>query len=177
MARGRGLPFLVAIDGRSGVGKSTFADALCQNLDASLVSGDDFFAGGIGLLDCDPDVLADICIDRQRLLSVLKTLKSNRAARYAPFDWDAFDGSLASPVTVRPAPFIVLEGVYAHHPDLRKLVDYAVLLTVPLPERERRLQRREGEITAWERQWHRGEAWYFYNLAHPDNFNEVIEHT
>lgn len=39
-------PFVVAIDGRSGVGKSTFARDLAERLGAALVEGDDFFAGG-----------------------------------------------------------------------------------------------------------------------------------
>ena len=167
-------PWLIAIDGRSGVGKSTFAQRLTQRLDAVLISGDDFYAGGTGLRRDSPQELADTCIDRERLGSVLQQLKSNRPARYMPFDWETFDGTLSrQDRIIQPHKILVLEGVYSNHPDLRAFIDYSVLLCVGEPERQRRLLAREGEITEWERQWHRAEAWYFKNLANPGDFDVV----
>ena len=168
-------PFLIAIDGGSGAGKSTFAGLLSRRLDAALVSGDDFYAGGTGLHRLNPKELAEICIDRARLRAVLQRLKSNQTARYAPFDWAAFDGGLAEQETiVQPRPIIILEGVYAFHPELRDQIDFSVLLRVPQDERERRLLAREGGLTEWERQWHRAEDWYFANLARPEVFDLVV---
>ena len=165
-------PLLVAVDGRSGVGKSTFAGRLARRLGAALICGDDFYAGGTGLRGESPQALADICIDRGRLKSVLQALKSGRPARYAPFDWEAFNGALATQEpAIHPHAIIILEGVYANHPDLRALIDFSILLQVPEPERERRLRAREGEITPWERQWHRAEDWYFATLARPGDFD------
>lgn len=170
-----GRPFLVAIDGNSGAGKSTIARRLSQRLGAAVICGDDFYAGGTGLLQDSPEQLAQICIDRIRLTSVLQRLKSGRWANYAPFDWVSFDGSLADePITVEPCAMMVLEGVYSNHPDVRPWVDLSVLLRVPEPERERRLHAREGQITAWERQWHRAEHWYFQHLACPEDFDLVL---
>lgn len=166
---------LVAIDGRSGVGKSTFARLLNRRLNAALVSGDDFYAGGVEVRSCAAEKLADVCIDRARLRSVLQTLKSNRPARYEPFDWEAFDGSLAAQATIiYPRPVLILEGVYSNHPDLRTLVDFSVLLKVTESERVRRLRAREGAITDWEQQWRRAEDWYFKNLARTEDFDIVI---
>ncbi|MEM7054495.1 MAG: AAA family ATPase, partial [Pseudomonadota bacterium] len=82
-------PFLVAIDGKSGVGKSTLAQRLSQQFASVVISGDDFYAGGTGLLRDDPETLAQICIDRVRLGSVLQQLKSDQSAKYTPFDWTA----------------------------------------------------------------------------------------
>ena len=169
---------LVAIDGRSGVGKSTFARLLNRRLSAALVAGDDFYAGGVEVRSCAAKTLADICIDRARLRSVLQTLKSNRPARYEPFDWEAFDGSLAAEVTIiHPRPVLILEGVYSNHPDLRMLVDFSVLLKVTESERMRRLRAREGAITDWEQQWRRAEDWYFKNLARSEDFDVVISNS
>jgi len=39
-------PFIIALDGHSGAGKSTLARALADGLDAAIIEGDDFYAGG-----------------------------------------------------------------------------------------------------------------------------------
>ena len=162
------------VDGRSGVGKSTFAERLRRQFDAALVPMDDFYAGGTGLRCGSPQELAEICIDRVRVRSVATALKSGRPVRYAPFDWEAFDGTQAKrDRIVQPRPLVVLEGVYSNHPDLRACIDFSILLQVPQQERDRRLRAREGEITDWERQWHRAEDWYFETLARPRDFDVV----
>lgn len=169
-------PFLVAIDGRSGVGKSTVAESLCQDLGAAIVAGDDFYAGGITVWRKCAEELAEICIDRAKLLAVLRELKSNRVATFFPFDWETFDGRNSdSQKTVYPEPLIILEGVYSCHPDIRSLVDCAVLLKLDDAEREMRLLTREGRITEWERQWHAAEEWYFDNLARQEDFDKVVD--
>jgi uridine kinase len=70
-------PFVVAIDGRSGVGKSTLAALLAKRLDALVISGDDFFSGGVTLRNDPPSVLAEVCIDWRSLKEVVKTLSTN----------------------------------------------------------------------------------------------------
>ena len=169
-------PCVVAIDGRSGAGKSTFAKALADVLSAALVEGDDFYSGGVGLRNDPPAVLADDCIDWRAQRVVLSALKAGHAARFQPFDWEAFDGSTSRRVKViAPTPIIILEGVYSNHPELRDLVNLSVLLVVDDVERERRLVAREGELTDWERQWHRAEDWYFETDARAAAFDLVIE--
>ncbi len=173
---GTGRPFLVAIDGRSGAGKSTIARRLVQPLDAALVCADDFYAGGTGVRSRAPEELAALCIDRHRMATVLAQLKAGRAAEYRPFDWERFDGRLsASPVRIRPKPVVIVEGVYTNHPDLRELIDFSVLVRVSTAERERRLLRREGTLTEWERQWHDAEDWYLHSDAKLEDFDIVID--
>jgi uridine kinase len=168
-------PFVIAVDGRSGVGKSTFSRQLCQRLGATCVEGDDFFGGGVEVSDQTDEHLANSCIDWRRLRPVLEALRAGRPARYHPFDWDRFDGSLAARAALlAPARIVVLEGVYAARPQLADLVDCAVLLTLADELREARLLAREGELTAWDRQWHRGEDWYFAREAPPERFDFVV---
>ena len=64
-------PFVIAIDGPSGAGKSTLAAALSEVLAAPIVCGDDFFMGDTGISNLSPALLADSCIDRARLATVL----------------------------------------------------------------------------------------------------------
>ncbi|WP_431299846.1 uridine kinase family protein [Tabrizicola sp. BL-A-41-H6] len=175
-ARDRSGPLIVAIDGRSGVGKSTFAAALADRLTARVIEGDDFYAGGTGILGISPESRAALCIDWQAQARVLATLRAGQAARYHAFDWDEFDGSLqTTATTVDPAPIILLEGVYAARPDLRDLVDLRLLLLVPDALRLSRLVAREGEIGPWETQWHEAEEWYFTHAAPAEAFDLVLD--
>jgi uridine kinase len=175
-SRSHSGPLVVAIDGRSGTGKSTLAAALAKRLSATVIEGDDFFAGGTGIEGDLPPSRAARCIDWQAQRRVLTALRAGQAASYHAFDWDAFDGSVvADPNTIAPASILLLEGVYAARPELRDLVDLCLLVTVPDDLRLSRLIAREGEIGPWERQWHEAEAWYFAHAAPPSSFDLVID--
>lgn len=175
-ARARPGPFVVAIDGRSGVGKSTLAAALADRLSATVIEGDDFYAGGTGILGDPPEARAARCIDWRAQRRVLTALRAGRAASYHAFEWEAFDSTrCARPTTVAPVPVILLEGVYAARPELRDLLDMTILCTVPDALREARLREREGEIGPWERQWHEAEDWYFAEAATEAGFDLVLD--
>lgn len=79
-------PLLVGLDGRSGVGKSTLARILADNLDAAVIEGDDFYAGGIELRTDSPASRAAACIDWTRQRSVLEALSAGRPAYWRAFD-------------------------------------------------------------------------------------------
>lgn len=173
-----GRPTLVAIDGRSGVGKSTFAGELARVLNAAVIDGDDFFAGGVEVRADTPRERAASCIDWRRQRPVLESLRQNRPATWRRFDWDAFDGSLESRETrCDPRPIILLEGVYSGRPELADLLDARYLLTVPPEVRLARLLSREGAIGPWERQWHEAEEHYFSEVAPPSGFDLVFDGT
>lgn len=175
-ARTRSGPFVVAIDGRSGTGKSTLAQALAERLAATVIEGDDFYAGGTGIEGDPPQSRAARCIDWLAQRRVLALLRSGQGASYHAFDWDAFDGSVLPEATlVAPAPVILLEGVYAARPELRDLLDLTILAAVPDAVRNARLIAREGEIGPWEVQWHEAEDWYFAHAAPPEVFDLVLD--
>lgn len=175
-ARNTSGPLVVAIDGRSGTGKSTLAEALAERLGATVIEGDDFYSGGTGIEGDPPQSRAARCIDWKAQRRVLTALRAGQAARYHAFDWDAFDGSLVTEATeVDPAPILILEGAYSARPELRDLVDVSILATVPPALREARLLQREGEIGPWERQWHEAEDWYFAHAAPEVGFDLVLD--
>ena len=165
-ARGPDRTRIVALDGRSGSGKSTLASALGPRLGASVIDGDDFFAGGVVVRADDARARVRDCIDWRRQRSVLDALRAGRVAQYRAFDWDAFDGrSEGAPTLVRPTPIVLLEGVYAARPELADLLAMRVLVTAADDVRRARLLEREGEIDAWASQWHDAEDWYFAHDA------------
>lgn len=168
-------PLTVAIDGRSGTGKSTFARRLAERIPAVVIDGDDFFAGGVAVRSDSPAERASACIDWRRQRPVLLALRSGRRAAWRAFDWQAFDGSLARELTVRdPAPVVLLEGVYSARPELADLVDLRILLELPEAARLARLRAREGPLGPWELQWHEAEEHYVARVAPHAHFDLVL---
>lgn len=170
-----GRPCVVALDGRSGVGKSTLAAHITTALRGRVLEGDDFFAGGVTVRSDTPQDRARDCMDWKRQRPVLEALRAGRAESYLAFDWDAFDGRLRSePTLIEPRPVVLFEGVYTARPELADLVDLRLLLEVSDAVRVARLLAREGSISAWERQWHEAEQWYFTQIAPPQVFDIVL---
>ena len=169
-------PFIVAIDGRSGTGKSTFAARLSRELGARTIEGDDFYAGGVDVRHDTPAERVEACIDWRRQRPVLATLRRGASARWYPFDWAAFTGQRASaPVACDAAPLVILEGVYTGRPELSDLVDLRVLVRVPEARRMKQLITREGALSPWERQWLEAEDHYFATVATPERFDVVVD--
>lgn len=168
-------PFIVAIDGRSGVGKSTMARTLAERLDACVIEGDDFYAGGIELRQDGPASRAAACIDWTRQRLVLEALAVGRTAQWRAFDWEAFDGRLRDePTELEPRSVVILEGVYAARPELADQLDLRVVVVVPDEVRLARLSAREGTIGLWERQWHEAEEFYFGSVMPTASFDVVV---
>lgn len=175
-ARSVPRPFMVAIDGRSGAGKSTLARSLAQTLDALVIEGDDFYAGGIELRNDSPASRAAACIDWTRQRLVLEALAERRPVQWRAFDWDVFDGRLHNrPTTVEAKPVVILEGTYAARPELADMMDLRAMIVVPDNVRLARLAAREGAIGPWERQWHEAEDAYFTAEMPAPHFDVVIE--
>jgi molybdenum cofactor guanylyltransferase len=170
-------PYVIAVDGPSGAGKSTLAAALRLRLGATVIEGDDFYSTALpGLRAAELDVMSDIeaadaVIDWRRLRDeVLTPLLRRESARYRPFDWDAYDGSLGPEKRLAPAEVVVLEGVYSARPELADLADLRVLLQVPAQVRSERLTRRDDR-EEWTRFWERAEEHYFTSVCPPEGFD------
>ena len=176
----RTKPLLVALDGRSGVGKSTWAGVIAKELSGVVIPGDDFFSGGA---DCEwdaksaKDKVAD-CIDWKRVRKeVLEPLLAGRAATWHPFDFAAGVGLSNKSKQRDPAPVIILDGAYSCRPELADLVDLAVLIEMRDDKlRRRRLLVREGHdfMESWHKRWDFAEEYYFTQVVNRSRLDLII---
>jgi len=179
LLRTTAAPVVVALDGRSGAGKSTLARSVARSLEAAVVEGDDFYAGGSAEQwdEMSPAARADHCIDWRRQRPVLDALRSGQPATWTAYDWDADDGRPAvDPGACAPHRVVILEGVYSARPELTDLLHLRVLLDTPAEIREARLLEREGEHRRgdWPARWSSAEEHYFAARMPPEAFDVVL---
>lgn len=129
-------PVIIAIDGRSGAGKTTIAIELAARLRAhhkvSLFHLEDIYPGWNGLA---------AGVERY-ITTVLAPLRSGQAAEWVTWDWEKhYDGDVR--VTL-PAEIVIVEGVGAASDAARPLIDAVVWAEAPDDERRARALSRDG---------------------------------
>ncbi|SER25087.1 chorismate-binding protein [Arthrobacter sp. OV608] len=150
-------PVIIAIDGRSGAGKTTLAIELAAQLRAhhkvSLFHLEDIYPGWNGLL---------AGIDRY-VATVLEPLSLGGAATWTSWDWERhYDGD--SRVTL-PAEIVIVEGVGAAAAAARPLLSAVIWADSPDDIRRTRALERDGgtyepywdQWAAQEEEWLRGD--------------------
>jgi uridine kinase len=175
------VPVLVALDGRSGVGKSTLASEVAAEIGtgAVVIDGDDFYSGGDDAYwdALGPAEKVDLVIDWRRQRTLLESLRRGEPATWRPYDWDTDDGRLAAAITAGPAGVVILDGAYSARPELADLFSLRGLLDAPRHVRRARLQQREGAHyrAQWEARWSEAEDLYFDQLMPPSAFDLVLD--
>lgn len=139
---------IVAIDGQSGAGKTTFAAALAEafkmhGVRVDLVHTDDLLDGWDGQF-----TFWDRLVEQ-----VIEPLRRGEPAAYRRYDWikERFDDDLTP---VEPADVVIIEGVSAARSDMRRVADLTIFLRVTEEEAWRRLRERDPEeampfLVAW----------------------------
>ena len=145
---------LIAVDGPSGAGKTTFALRLAKLLDAPVVHTDDLLDGWD-----DQFTFWDRLESR-----VLTPLRRGRAATYQRYQWHL--GKFAGPpLTIEPAPAVLLEGVSAARREIRSELTLAVFVVAPPELRLRRALARDGDdsvaFRAYLERWRAAEDRHF----------------
>lgn len=139
-------PVIIAIDGRSGAGKTTLAIELAARLrehhKVSLFHLEDIYPGWNGLT---------AGIERY-VSTVLAPLRRGETAAWVSWDWERhYDGETR---TTQPAEIVLVEGVGAAAEAARPLLDTVIWADSPEPDRRARALARDGDTYApfWE-QW------------------------
>ena len=182
---------IVAIDGYGASGKSTIAERLCSRTGASLVRTDDFFLasarrpgagepGEPGRAGSTPAgetgrLIASFYDLRRLRAEALEPLRAGQEALFHGFDWDC--GAISSLKThVEPKELVLVEGVCSGAPELSDLVNRAIFVDTPEPER---LSRLRGPIAPqdWDSEWLQAEKQYFSATRPLRSFDLVISGT
>lgn len=166
---------VVAIDGHSAGGKSTFAARLAERVPAAIVAGDDFYRvmdeGERAALS--PSQGAARYYDWERIRDeALVPLRGRQVAVFHPYDWDANDLADAV-VTIAPKALVIVEGLFVSRPELAQFVDVAVLVTANERTRARRQANRADASSEWLARWDAAERWYFERVRQPSSFDVV----
>src|SRR6478735_595047 len=139
-------PVIIAIDGRSGAGKTTLAIELAARLrehrTVSLFHLEDIYPGWNGLA---------AGIDRYAA-TVLAPLRRGATAHWTSWDWERhYDGEVR---TTRPADVVLVEGVGAAAAEAAPYLDAVIWADAPDGARKDRALERDGDTYApyWE-QW------------------------
>jgi uridine kinase len=171
-ARGAALPsgrrVIVAIDGVDGAGKTTFGDALAGRVDRPCVraSADDFLnpsAIRYRLSRESPRGFYEDSVDRAALASLLlDPFAAGGSFRLRGFDHVRDEPAGAGPEDAPGDAALILDGLFLHHPELRRHWDLSILLDVPPAVAAERLLRREGKPTR--HRYVRGQELYFADV-------------
>jgi para-aminobenzoate synthetase len=131
-----GRTCVVAIDGRSGAGKTSLAAGLRAELGAPVVTLEDLYGGWDGL-ERGIDLL---------VAEVLVPLSTGRAARVPRYDWVA--AAWGTPWVLEPPEVLIVEGVGAGARRAAAYESVLVWIEVPAPVRKKRALDRDGETFA-----------------------------
>jgi uridine kinase len=127
---------VVAIDGRSGAGKTQLAGLLREELGALVVSLEDLYGGWDGL-ERGIDLL---------VTEVLEPLAAGRAARVPRYDW--ITRTWGEPAPLDPPELLIVEGVGAGARRAAAFESLVVWLEAPADVRKKRALARDGETFA-----------------------------
>lgn len=166
---------LIAIDGRSGSGKSRLAQALAAHLDCPVFHLDHFFLPSALRT---PQRLAqpggNIHYERVQE-ELLAPLLSGDAVCFRP--WDCRSDSYGTPIHWSGGCTAVIEGSYALHPALRASYGLQIFLTCTPDVQRQRLLAREGatRIDAFLTQWIPLEEQYFSHFGLPEGCDFLLD--
>jgi uridine kinase len=166
---------VVAVDGHSAAGKSTFAATLAHHARAALLRGDDFYRvmNEAERAELGPAEGVELYYDWQRLRDqVLAPLCAGSTASYRPYDWAT--GRLSDHVSTVSAKAIVLEGLFVSRPELGSFVDRSILVDAPATVRRRRQMERADASDEWLERWDAAERYFFEHIRPPGTFDIVV---
>jgi uridine kinase len=185
-ARRHQHPFVVAIDGGSGAGKSTLALILAEDLEAALIPMDDFYAADIPDHHWDGFSVEERfrrSFDWERIRDdVLKPLRAGKPATWHAFDFISGlrpDGTYAmqtEPKILEPANVILIDGAFSASPALADLVDYTILVELPVEQRHAHTAAREDPLflQRWHLLWDPVEDYYHNHLRPSETYDLVV---
>ena len=165
---------LIALDGRCGSGKTTLAAQLAERFPRSItVHTDDFYLPLSQRIEGWENIpCANMDIQRLRD-EVVAPAREGRAFSYKAYS--CREGTYLPPRPLAPAPLVIVEGSYSHHPSLAPYYDIKVFVTCSPDEQTRRLRKREEErYLNFVKRWIPLEEGYFTDYSIEENAEMTV---
>lgn len=134
---------IIAIDGPSGTGKTTFSEQIVKEFDCEVFHMDDFFLTEAEKTEERLAIPGGNVAWERFEESVLKKLPEGK-----PFTYDKYNcktGEFYSSKIVHPKKLYIVEGVYSHHPELVKYYDYKIFFDVTKKTQKERIKKRNSD--------------------------------
>ncbi|MCM1050299.1 MAG: AAA family ATPase [Clostridiales bacterium] len=169
-----GKPVIVAIDGRCGSGKSSFAKLIKSTYACNVFHMDDYYLPMVKRKE-NWEKLIGGNMDFERFKEeLLIPLRQGMAVIYKPYDCHL--GTYRSCEKMEPCALTVVEGSYSTHPLLADMYDMKIFLTCSKEIQTKRLKEREKEnYAAFEQKWIPMEENYFKSYNIQQNSDIVLE--
>jgi uridine kinase len=180
---------MVAIDGVDGAGKTMFADALAERLEADdrvvVRAGVDGFHNRRAVRHRrgkdSPEGFFRDSYDYAALRSeLLFPARIGMPFRTAVFDWRSNRPAMVNPLTVPLPAVLVFDGIFLNRPELRDEWDLSVFLDVPFEVSYARMARRDGSDPNPEaesnKRYFEGQHLYFRECRPRDGADMVIDY-
>ena len=136
-------PYVIAIDGMSGSGKSTFATLLQKVFpESNLFHMDDYFLQPSQRTE---ERLSEVGgnVDYERFHDeIISHLNNKDGLSYRKYDCS--NQTLGIPVHTAWQPLMIIEGSYSHHPYFGNIYDLRVFLDISPEEQRKRILKRNG---------------------------------
>jgi len=137
---------IIAIDGPSATGKSTFAENVAARFKCEIFHMDDFFLTE-EQKTAERLAVPGHNVDWERFKSeVLEKLEAGEPFKYQKYNCRTKEFYPSR--TVRRKKLYIVEGVYAHHPELVKYYDYKMFFDVTKKTQKERILKRNSERMA-----------------------------
>lgn len=179
-------PAVIAVDGGSGSGKSTFVQQLAKQIKAVVISLDDFYSADIPNNKWDEyttkEKLNKVFHWERLVTTAVKPLLNGDSASWTTYDFSGIreDGTYRQWLDLQkiyPSNIIIIDGTYSASPPVIDFIDINILINVPIEERHKRLGNRESSafLKEWHQQWDSVEDYYFNEIRPKEFYNLVIE--
>lgn len=170
----RGMPAVIAIDGRCGSGKTYLAGLIERLFPCNICHMDDFYMPFEQRQKNWMDIPGGNMDLVRFLTEVLIPIKAGKQIAYRSYDCEK--NRIGKTVQMPFHKLTVVEGSYSHHPMLTEKYDLTIFLTCSMEKQRKRLQIREGDyFSVFEKLWIPMEENYLQHYSIETGSNLVVD--
>lgn len=165
-------PYLIAIDGRCGSGKSTLGKLISEYYDCPLVHMDDFYLPQ-SMRTKERYATPGGNVHHERVKAeVIEPALRHEPLHYGIFSHEVMD--VHHYIDVPTSSHLVVEGSYSLNPSLKDLYDIRIFMTIEPEHQLERILKRNGPVVLEEfkQRWIPLEELYFQNI-HPEQWADI----